>query len=135
MSESLREILERYTKAYDEREAGIGEFLDDEGELKEGNSYEAYDEHCYESWSDSHGDLGSLLAELADVLGMGLKVGDRVKVDEEAETANGCAVFFDGEIEGEIVQELDRDGDVQVKSDDGVTQWVGVRYVKRIKQD
>jgi lipopolysaccharide biosynthesis regulator YciM len=64
----LGEIIERYTEAYEKREAGIGAFLDDEGELKEGSTYEAYDEHCYEAWSDSHGDLGSLLAELEGAL-------------------------------------------------------------------
>lgn len=66
--ETVQEILARYREAYDEREAGIQEFLDDEGELKEGNSYEAYDEHSYDAWNDSHGDLGSLLAELEDAL-------------------------------------------------------------------
>lgn len=133
MNKKLREILERYTEAYDEREAGILEFLDDEGELKEGQSYEAYDEHSYEAWNDSHGDLGSLLSELAELVGLGLKVGDRVSVEEGAETTNGGAVFFDGAVQGVVIQELDEDGDIQVKADNGLSQWVAARHVKRLK--
>ncbi|QPB09887.1 hypothetical protein KGG73_gp53 [Streptomyces phage Sentinel] len=66
--ETIQEIIARYREAYDKREAGILSFLDDEGELKEGQSYEAYDEHSYDAWSDSHGDLSSLLSELEDAL-------------------------------------------------------------------
>lgn len=62
--ETLKELVERYAEAYAKREAGILSFLDEEGELKEGQSYEAYDEHSYDAWNDSHGDLGSLLEEL-----------------------------------------------------------------------
>jgi uncharacterized damage-inducible protein DinB len=66
--ETVQEILARYREAYDKREAGILAFLDEEGELKEGNSYEAYDEHSYDAWSDSHSDLSCLLSELEDAL-------------------------------------------------------------------
>lgn len=135
MSENLREILERYTKAYDQREAGILEFLDEEGELKKDKTYEEYDEHRFDVWEDSHGDLGSLLAELADAIGLGLKVGDRVTVAEDAETANGGTVFFDGEVEGVITGPLDSDGDFSVTADNGEEQFVAARYLKRIKQD
>ncbi|MFI5863528.1 hypothetical protein [Streptomyces sp. NPDC051546] len=64
VSNKLAETIEPYVAAYAKREAGIGAFLDDEGELKEGESYERYDSHSYDAWSDSHGDLGSLLADL-----------------------------------------------------------------------
>ncbi|MGW3323916.1 hypothetical protein [Streptomyces virginiae] len=67
-SHKLDEVMKRYSEAYEKREAGIGAFLDDAGELKEGESYERYDEHCHDAWSDSHGDLGSLLAELEPLL-------------------------------------------------------------------
>ncbi|WAB08764.1 hypothetical protein SEA_ANDRIS_60 [Streptomyces phage Andris] len=66
--ETLVELVQRYAEAYAKREAGIGAFLDDEGELKEGESYERYDEHSYDAWCDSHGDLGSLLEELKPFL-------------------------------------------------------------------
>ncbi|WP_420312578.1 hypothetical protein ACOB87_38145 [Streptomyces sp. YS-B37] len=66
--ETAQEILARYREAYDKREAGIAEYLDEEGELKKGESYERYDEIRSDAWSDSHGDLGSLIAELEDVL-------------------------------------------------------------------
>jgi hypothetical protein len=68
VASKLAEIMERYRVAYDAREAGILTFLDDEGELKKGQSYEAYDEHRADAWSDSHGDLGSMIAELEDAL-------------------------------------------------------------------
>ncbi|MEU0674505.1 hypothetical protein ABZ330_16730 [Streptomyces sp. NPDC006172] len=66
--ETLEEVVARYVEAYAKREAGILAFLDEEGELKEGASYEAYDEHCYDAWNDSHGDLGVLLEELKPFL-------------------------------------------------------------------
>ncbi|QAY15883.1 hypothetical protein SEA_TINABELCHER_60 [Streptomyces phage TinaBelcher] len=66
--ETLAELVQRYAEAYAKREAGIQEFLDEEGELKEGNSYAAYDEHSYDAWNDSHGDLGTLLEELKPFL-------------------------------------------------------------------
>jgi hypothetical protein len=66
--ETLVELVQRYAEAYAKREAGILAFLDDEGELKKGQSYEAYDEHSYDAWNDSHGDLGSLLEELKPFL-------------------------------------------------------------------
>ncbi|MFF8845530.1 hypothetical protein ACF08N_22890 [Streptomyces sp. NPDC015127] len=66
--ETLKELVARYAEAYAKREAGILAFLDDEGELKEGESYAAYDEHSYDAWSDSHGDLGVLLEELKPFL-------------------------------------------------------------------
>lgn len=66
--ETLVELVQRYAEAYAKREAGIQDFLDDEGELKEGNSYEAYDEHSYDAWSDSHSDLCVLLEELKPFL-------------------------------------------------------------------
>jgi hypothetical protein len=66
--ETLEEVVARYVEAYEKREAGISSYLDDEGELKEGQTYEEYDEHCYDAWSDSHGDLGVLLEELKPFL-------------------------------------------------------------------
>jgi len=66
--ETLKEVFERYAEAYAKREAGIMSFLDDEGELKKDESYERYDSHCYDAWSDSHGDLGVLLEELKPFL-------------------------------------------------------------------
>ena len=132
-AETVTEILARYREAYDKREGGILAFLDDEGDLKEGKTYAAYDEHRTDVWEDSHGDLSSLLSELEDALGGGLKVGDRVTVSADAETASGGDVFFDGEVAGEVIAPVDRDGDIEVRADDGVTQYVAPRFVKLAK--
>ncbi|WP_405799515.1 hypothetical protein [Streptomyces sp. NBC_01506] len=83
-SETMKELAARYAEAYDNREAGILAFLDDEGELKEGNSYEAYDEHSYDAWNDSHGDLGSLLSELGGLIGKAKKLTEMCQAREAA---------------------------------------------------
>ncbi|MFF3249699.1 hypothetical protein ACFYWP_01485 [Actinacidiphila glaucinigra] len=130
--DSLTEIITRYREAYDKREAGIGAFLDDEGNLKKGARPTDYDEHCYDAWSDSHGDLGSLLAELESATGFGLEVGARVRVKADAATAHGGEVQFGGEVIGTVINEVDRDGDVEVRAYDGLVQFVAARFVERI---
>ncbi|MCX5236203.1 hypothetical protein OG824_13425 [Streptomyces prunicolor] len=97
--ETLSELVARYEEAYDKREAGILGFLDDEGELKEGETYGAYDEHSYEAWSDSHGDLGSLLSELKPFL-------SRLKTLTEKHQANAA------EREAELDKYRDKEGEV-----------------------
>ncbi|MFE5663361.1 hypothetical protein ACFQ7W_05395 [Streptomyces niveus] len=88
--ETMKELAARYAEAYDKREAGILAFLDDEGGLKEGNSFEAYDEHSYEAWADSHGDLGSLLSELGGLIGKVKKLAEEYQAREAAwEEATG----------------------------------------------
>lgn len=67
--ETLAEVVARYAEAYAKREAGILDFLDDEGELKQGESYERYDEARADVWSDSHADLSCLLEEIKPFLG------------------------------------------------------------------
>jgi len=129
----LIEIIARYKDAYEAREKAIGDFLNDEGDLREDTHYAAFDEARTDQWGDSHGDLGSLLSELADVIGLDLKPGDRVLVKEGAETASGGEVYFDGEVTGEVVDGIDRDGDVKVKADSGVIQYVAPRFVKRFE--
>lgn len=66
--ETLAEVVQRFVEAYAAREAGILAFLDDEGELKEGETYERYDDHCFTAWAESHGDLAVLLEELKPFL-------------------------------------------------------------------
>jgi hypothetical protein len=66
--ETVQEILARYVEAYDKREKTIGSFLDDNGDLLKGATFEAYDDACYTAWGDSHGDLGSLIGELKEAL-------------------------------------------------------------------
>ncbi|MFE4451461.1 hypothetical protein [Streptomyces sp. NPDC056796] len=62
--ETLAEVVQRFAEAYAKREAGIGEFHDDEGKLKPDVDHEKYDGHAMEAWCDSHADLGVLLEEL-----------------------------------------------------------------------
>lgn len=130
--DKLKDAIARYSEAYDIREKGIGDFYNDEGKLKEGVSRARFDEACIENWADSHADLGVLLSELADLIGTGYKEGDRVKVSADATTANGGTVFFDGEIEGVITVPADREGDVEVRSDAGIYQYVSTRFLTRI---
>ncbi|MEU9605421.1 hypothetical protein [Streptomyces sp. NPDC048057] len=131
--EALVELVERYRVAFAKREEGIQSFLDGEGDLKEGQSLNAYDEHSRGAWNDSHGDLGSFLSELRDLLGARLKVGDRVTVAADAVTALGGWVYFAGEVVGTVIAEFDEDGDVEVRSDGGMHQYVASRYVSLIE--
>lgn len=66
--ETLAEVVQRFAEAYAKREAGIGEFHDDEGKLKPDVEHEAYNEHSIETWCESHADLGVLLEELKPFL-------------------------------------------------------------------
>ncbi|MGW8630570.1 hypothetical protein [Streptomyces sp. NPDC055793] len=130
--ESVSEIITRYQEAYDKREAGILDFLDDDGKVKESQNHAAYDEHRTDAWSDSHGDLGSLLAELADALSPSFKKGERVIVAPDAQTGAGGPVYFEGEVSGVVIGELDSLGDVEVESDaDTTAQYVAPRFLKR----
>ncbi|MGW6600561.1 hypothetical protein [Streptomyces sp. NPDC055036] len=92
--ESMKELAARYAEAYDKREDGIFTFLDDEGELKEGSSHEEYDEHSYEAWNDSHGDLGSLLSELGGLIGKVKKLTEKHQA-REAEREARVRAFLD----------------------------------------
>ncbi|MFJ6183725.1 hypothetical protein [Streptomyces sp. NPDC092295] len=92
--ETMKELAARYAEAYDNREAGILAFLDDEGDLKEANSFEAYDEHSCDAWSDSHDDLGSLLSELGDLIGKVKKLTEEHQA-REAEREARLRVFLD----------------------------------------
>lgn len=132
--ETLAELVQRYAEAYAKREAGILAFLDDEGELAEGNTYEAYDEHSYEAWSESHGDLGCMLSEIAVLVGPPFKVGDRVTVSADAKTASGGEVFFEAEVDGTVLDGLDHDGDIQVQADNGQVQRVAPRHMRHIAE-
>lgn len=131
--ETVQEVLARYREAYDEREATIGSFLDDNGDLKKGASLVEYDAASAEAWSDSHSDLGSLLSELEETLGLRLAVGDRVIVEEDAESASGGAVYFGGEITGAVTAGINDDGDIQVTSTGGILQYVAPHFVKPIE--
>ncbi|WP_052397139.1 hypothetical protein [Streptomyces sp. NRRL F-5123] len=131
--ETALEIIARYRKAYDKREERICDFLNDGGDLKEGVSQEAYDEARIDEWEDSHGDLGSLVSELEAALGARLKLGDRVIVSAEAETASGGAVLFTGEVKGTLVGPRDGEGDVKVEAQGGI-QYVDPRFVKPLAE-
>ncbi|QOV06187.1 hypothetical protein KGG72_gp57 [Streptomyces phage Salutena] len=133
MSETLKSLVERYSKAHKDREDAIGDFFDDEGELKAETNYARFDEARTTHWEESHGDLGSLLSELAANLGLDLTPGTRVLVKGGAETASGGEVYFGSEVTGEVLDGIDRDGDVKVKADNGIIQYVAPRFVKRLQ--
>lgn len=132
MSETLKSLVERYSKAYKAREDAIGDFFDDEGELKAETNYARFDEARTGHWEESHGDLGSLLSELAELVGLNYQPGDRVLVLADAKTAHDGEVFFEGETEATVVASADIDGDLLVTSDEGILQFVGARHLKRL---
>ncbi|WP_327292481.1 hypothetical protein [Streptomyces sp. NBC_01198] len=63
------------------------------------------------------------------------RVGDRVKVAAEAETAHGDEVYFGGEIVGEVIEEVNEDGDIGVRADYGLDQVVGPQYLMLLAED
>lgn len=101
--ETLGEATARYDEAYTRREAGILHFLDEEGELKKDASREAFDDHCNEAWSDSHGDLGSLLGELKPFLAAKHQIADLVAQYRDNEARR----------DGRLDVYRDEDGDVE----------------------
>ncbi|MET8111217.1 hypothetical protein [Streptomyces prasinus] len=64
LTEELARIVNRYDEALAKREDGLSVYVDEDGELREGERYEEYDEARADARQSSHDDLESLLEEL-----------------------------------------------------------------------
>ncbi|MEU5403753.1 hypothetical protein ABZ348_31225 [Streptomyces sp. NPDC005963] len=75
--------------------------------------------------------LGVLIHSLGELVNPP-KEGERVSVPAGATTTNGGAVHFGREVEAEVMKGADAAGDVLVRSDDGLSQYVAYHMLRRM---
>ncbi|MCD2462427.1 hypothetical protein MBT42_02490 [Streptomyces sp. MBT42] len=126
----IRKLIEEYDEREIERDEHLAQFKDEEND--EVIDWYGYDSARTDQDIADAEHYGVLIGRLADLIGHSIKKDTRVRVARDAQLASGGPVFFDGQVDGTVREELDEDGDLLVEADNGIFQYVGAAYLTKI---